>query len=179
MKIMFNVKKFFLDLKYNTPTKKQLQLYKISFLDLQKEYNIITDMQYEIEVARVMNADKKENDIKIIELGIMKKYNQINDVEYHKQVNDLKNKPWVAIKTKYDDNINPDNLEIEVVYNRTFIDKMRSRGLPGDTDEEIVEQWLRLFFAANLEEDDLTYMNGNENNFTSVVDLSDNKKIII
>lgn len=35
---------------------------------------------------------------------------------------------------------------------------MRKKGLPGDTDEEIAEQWLKLFFMANMDLDDITSM---------------------
>ena len=44
---------------------------------------------------------------------------------------------------------------MEVAYNDTFIEKMRRKGLPGETPEEVAEQWLKLFLIANLDEDDL------------------------
>ena len=99
--------------------------------------------------------NKSETEQKISELDIYLKYDKINNIEYCKKKNDILGKPWVAIKTDYDEKNDPDNLEIEVAYNKTFIEKMRQKGLPGDTDEEIAEQWLKLFMIANLEEDDL------------------------
>ena len=81
-----------------------------------------------------------------------------NTIDYCKEKNDLLGKPWVAIHTDYDEQNDPDNLMVEVVYNKTFISNMRKKGLPGDTDEEIAEQWLKLFFMANMDLDDITSM---------------------
>ena len=93
------------------------------------------------------------------ELDIYLKYDKISNLDYCKKKNDILGKPWVAIKTNYDEKADPDNMEIEVAYNKTFIENMRAKGLPGDTDEDIAEQWLKLFFIANLEEDDLKMIN--------------------
>ena len=68
----------------------------------------------------------------------------------------------MAIHTDYDADSDEDNMELEVVYNKTFIENMRKKGLPGDTDEEIAEQWLKLFLIANLDEDDLALLNEDE-----------------
>ena len=51
---------------------------------------------------------------------------------------------------------------MEVAYNDTFIENMRKKGLPGETPEEVAEQWLKLFLIANLEEDDLKMINGED-----------------
>ena len=85
-----------------------------------------------------------------------------NKLEHIKRINDVKGKSWVAIKTNYDEDNDEDNMEIEVVYNQTFIKNMRKKGLPGDTDEEIAEQWLKLFLISNLEEDDLALLSGED-----------------
>lgn len=177
--IMFRIQRFFLTLKYNTKEKRKLPLYKISFLDLQKKYNLINDYEYEIETSHIINENKSENDIKISDLEIMLKYNKINEVEYYKEKNDILGKPWVAIKTNYDENNNPDNLEIEVVYNKTFIKNMKRKGYSGE-EEDIVEQWLKLFFIANLEEEDFSLLdNENQKEYFTRTKLNDNTTLII
>lgn len=177
--IMFRIKRFFLTLKYNTMEKKKLPLYKLSFLDLQKQYNLIDEYEYEIETSHIINENKPETEIKIADLEIMLKYNKINEIEYYKEKNDILGKPWVAIKTNYDENNNPDNLEIEVVYNKTFIKNMKRKGYSGE-EEDIVEQWLKLFFMANLEEEDFSLLtNENQQEYFTRHKLSDDKTIII
>lgn len=152
MKIMFKIKKYFLLKKYNTLEKKQLPMYKLSFLELQKQYNLIDDYTYEIETHKVINSNLLHKDFMLKELEINKKYNKVSEIEYVKQKNDILRKPFVAIHTNYDEQVDPNNMEIEVVYNNTFIDKMKKKGYVG-TDEEIAEQWLKLFFISNFEED--------------------------
>lgn len=148
---MFNIKKYFLLKKYNTLEKKKLPMYKLSFLELQKEYNLIDDYTYEIESNKIINYQLKQKDFLLKELEINKKYEKISEIEYIKQKNDILRKPFVAIKTNYDENTDPNNMELEVVYNKTFIETMKRKGYVG-TDEDIAEQWMKLFFMANFDE---------------------------
>lgn len=178
---MFNLKKFLLSIQYNTEEKRKLPLYKLSFLDLQRKYNIIDDFTYSLETTKVLTEDKTEEERKIAELDILVKYNKINSIDYYKQKNDLLKKPWVAIKTNYDEDYNPDNLEVEVVYNKTFIEKMKKKGFPGETDEEIVDQWLNAFFVSNIDENDLAMLMENSDDvvYTSKHKLSNDSTFIM
>lgn len=142
-------------LDYDNAELQKLTDYQIKKLNIDKKYNLINEFDYEIQLNNINPLNKSETEQKISELDIYLKYDKINNIEYCKQKNDILGKPWVAIKTDYDEKNDPDNLEIEVAYNKTFIEKMRQKGLPGDTDEEIAEQWLKLFMIANLEEEDL------------------------
>lgn len=146
---------------YDTDDLKQLKEYKIKKLQIDKKYNKIDDFNYDMEIAHLNIDSKSENDVKIDELSVLLKYGKIDKVEFIKRKNDVLEKPWVAIHTNTDSE-DDDNLEIEVAYNKTFIKKMKSRGLPGDTDEEIAEQWLKLFLLANLDEDDLKLLDEDE-----------------
>jgi hypothetical protein len=163
-----------LNLEYDTEELKRTAEYKIKKLSIDRKYGCIDDFQYEIEMNKINTANLNENDLKIKELDIYLKYKKISSVEYCKQKNDILGKPWVAIRTNYDENIDPDNMEVEVVYNNTFIKNMKAKGLPGITDEEIAEQWLKLFFIANLEEDDLKMISDEYSYETS----DDNKKYV-
>lgn len=145
-----------LALDYDTDELKKLKEYKIKKLEIDKKYNNISDMDYELGLLKLNINNKSDDDIKIEELDVLLKYNKITNIDYCIKKNDILKKPWVAIKSNYDEKENPDNMEIEVVYNKTFIENMRKRGLPGDTDEEIAEQWLKLFMIANLDDDDIS-----------------------
>lgn len=168
---LFYIKKGLLSRKYNTPELKKLPEYRLSFLNLEKEYSIITDYEYDIESTKILTKDKSEEEQQIALLDVERKHNKIDNLEYTKRFNDAKNKPWVAIHTDYDADSDEDNMQIEVVYNQTFIKKMRKKGFPGDTDEEIAEQWLKLFLLANLDEDDLSLLGETD-------DLPDDEKYI-
>lgn len=155
---MFYIKKALLSIKYNTTELKKLPDYKLKFLNLQKKYHIIDDYTYDVDSINVLfeNKSKEELNCALIENDL--KHKKIDKLEYNKRINDAKGKSWVAIHTDYDEEADEDNMQIEVVYNQTFIKNMRKKGLPGDTDEEIAEQWLKLFLIANLDEDDLALL---------------------
>ena len=152
-----------LALEYNTPELQQLPEYKLKKLNIDKKYGVIDDFQYDLEMNKVNNMARSSEERELAELEIYLKYQKISGVEYCKKKNDLMGKPWVAIRTNYDEKSDPDNMEVEVVYNKTFIENMKAKGLPGESDEEIAEQWLKLFFIANLEEEDLKMINDEYN----------------
>ena len=145
---------------YDSEGLRETEEYKVKKLDIDIKYNKIDPIHYEIELNKIKEKDEKKQ--KINELNIWKKWGKVDEIEYAKKYNDILGKPWVAIKTSYDENVDPDNLEMEVAYNDTFIEKMRRKGLPGETPDEVAEQWLKLFLIANLEEDDLKMIGGNE-----------------
>lgn len=138
---------------YDSEGLRESEEYKIKKLDIDKKYNKITEFEYKYELLNIKEKDDLKR--KLAQLLLLQEYKKIDEIEYAKKYNDALGKPWVAIKTNYDESTDPDNLEIEVAYNDTFIEKMRKKGLPGETPDEVAEQWLRLFLIANLEEDDL------------------------
>ena len=148
-----------LALEYDTAELQKLPEYKIKKLNIDKKYSLVDDFQYDLQVNEINCANKTKEEKELAELELYLKYEKITGIEYCKKKNDILGKPWVAIKTNYDEKSDPDNMEVEVVYNKKFIENMRAKGLPGETDEEIAEQWLKLFFIANLEEDDIKMIN--------------------
>ena len=155
---MFYIKKALLSSQYGTHELKQLPQYKLKFLDLQKNYGIIDTYTYDVESSKILYAEKPKEELDCALLDIELKHGKIDKLEWTKRTNDAKGKSWVAIHTNYGEENDEDNMEIEVVYNQTFIKNMRKKGLPGDTDEEIAEQWLKLFLISNLDEDDLALL---------------------
>lgn len=149
-----------LSIDYDTESLRDTDEYKIKKLDIDNKYGKIDPISYQIEVNKIKEKDDTKR--KLNELTIWKKWGKITELEYNKKYNDVLHKPWVAIRTNYDENANPDNLEMEVAYNDTFIENMRKKGLPGETPEEVAEQWLKLFLIANLEEDDLKMIGGED-----------------
>lgn len=168
-----------LALNYSNPDLQQLPEYKIKKLEIDKKYNKINDFEYDLELNKINKLNKTEEEVQLQELELYLKYNKISNVEYCKKKNDILKKPWVAIHTNYDETNNPDDMEVEVAYNKTFIEHMRNKGLPGETEEEIAEQWLKLFFISNLEEDDLKMISSEEEEETpqQVIKLANNSTI--
>ena len=56
---------------------------------------------------------------------------------------------------------------------------MKRKGYSGE-EEDIVEQWLKLFFIANLEEEDFSLLdNENQKEYFTRTKLNDNTTIIV
>lgn len=167
-----------LDLEYDSLELKKLNEYKIKKIEIDKKYNKIDDYEYEIQLSRIKNNQKPLKEQELNELEINYKFNKINEIEYYKTKNDLLEKPWVALKTKYDENDNPDNIELEVIYNKQFIKNLKKQGLPGETDDEVAAQWLNLFLISNLDSDDLMMiMNDDEVVNNKPVKINDKRLI--
>jgi hypothetical protein len=143
--------KALLDIEYDTEGLKTLKQYQIKRLEIEKKYNHLDDYEYELKLCELNPNNERDEDNKIKLLDIKLKYGKIDGIEYCKEKNDILGKPWVAIRSN--ENIeNIDRIQIEVVYNKTFIKKMKDRGFPGNTDEEVAGQWLASFLAANVED---------------------------
>lgn len=167
-----------LSIDFDTNSLRETDEYKVRQLDIDKKYGKIGEMDYDIALNKVMEKDDKKRSLN--ELKILKDYGKIDSLEYTKRYNDVLGKPWVAIRTN-PEITDDDNLEIEVAYNDTFIKQMKAKGLPGDTPEEIAEQWLKLFMIANLDEDDLKMVGSEQDEdkpSVKTTKLDNNKKFI-
>ena len=54
-----------------------------------------------------------------------------------------KEEPWFTIVDVEIDSDNPRNGAFELDWNEYFVQMLRSHGLTGDTDEEVVDQWFQ------------------------------------
>lgn len=158
---------------YDTEALRDTDEYKIRKLEIDNKYHKIDPINYEIELNKIKEKDDTKRRIK--DLEIYKKWGKLSNLEYIKKKNDLLHKPWVAIKTNYDEDVDPDNMEIEVAYNDTFIEKMRAKGLPGDTPDDVAEQWLKLFLISNLDNDDLAMIGDDEDDYDDTPQVTKTK----
>lgn len=143
-----------LNIEYDIDTLKELDEYKLKLLTLKHQYNIIDEYEFDIEKTKILmkNSNKKDLNLKLLELKY--KHKKIDELEYNKEKNDILEKPWAVFKMNYDENIDANNLGIEVVYNKCFIDKLQKMGYTGLSEDDIVEGWLSQVFATNIREGD-------------------------
>ena len=66
-----------LDKEYNTEDLKKLPEYKLKVIELNKKYNNISDYEYELEKTKVLNREKTDKELKVMELDLMLKYKRI------------------------------------------------------------------------------------------------------
>jgi len=129
-----------------------LKLAKLDF-----KYNKIDEYEYEKRcinsISQEWTIEKKEEELLKIEL----KYNKIDSLEYEKQLHDIHKKPWAKIHFNYDEDIDPSNLQTEIVYNEWFIKKLQKMGYSGENETDIIESWLSQVFASNVDVGDIVH----------------------
>lgn len=140
--------------------------YDYALNDLNKKYNKIDAYDYEVNKINIkyskINNDKKllkERDIALLQLKL--KYNKIDKLDYEKEYNELLENPWCVYNIEYNPSINDDEMNVSVLYNSYFIKRLKKLGYDGDSDDDIIENWISQFMATNilqgdfLDEDDI------------------------
>lgn len=142
-----------LEAKYHSPSMKEMDEYKLQLLDIRQKYNQIDDYNYELQKFNIIHSNYDDIEKKKNEIKLQYKYKIIDELTYNKQINDIQGKPWVAIHINNMDDDNVEDLQIEVEHNNTFIKNLVSKGYTGNSEEELVEQWLQMFYLNSLSED--------------------------
>lgn len=143
-----------LNIEYDSDSLKMLPEYEMKLLELKHNYHKIDDYTFDCEKEKILlkNSDKTELKLKLLEISYNHK--KIDELEYNKEKNDILGKPWAVFKMSYDENIDNNNADIEIVYNKCFIDKLQKMGYTGNSEDDIVEAWLSQVFAENIRSGD-------------------------
>lgn len=136
-----------LNSEYNSDILRELKAYKLKKLEINHNYKKINDYEYEKE--KILDEDIDETKKQLLLLEIERKYKKISEIEYHKEYNDIKKNPWAVYNIKYDENKDPDNIAIEVIYNNCFIEKLKKLGYTGNSEDDIVSDWLTQSLVEN------------------------------
>lgn len=172
-----------LDKEYNTDDLKKLPEYKLKVLEANKKYNNISDYEYELETTKILNKDKSEKELKVLELDLMLKYKKIEPVEYCKTKYDILEKPWYTYTMNCDEENNYEEPRVEMIYNKTFIKVLKEKGYFGDSDEEVIESYLKQLYASQLGDEITDFIEDQETEKTTIrtairTDIGDNKTIV-
>jgi hypothetical protein len=167
-----------LDIDYDSPILKDLDDYTIKLIDLKYKYKLISEYEKDKQLAEIKSKmwNPKEKELEF--LNIEYKHNKIDELEYEKRKYDIDEKPWAVFNMKYDDNDDPNNMQVEVLYNEYFIKKLIKMGYSGDTEQGIINSWLSYMFASNID-DDLFLNNEPELKNNLVSKKKVNKKFIV
>ena len=171
-----------LDKEYNTEDLKKLPEYKLKVIELNKKYNNISDYEYELEKLKVLNREKTDKELKVMELDLMLKYKRIDPVEYCKKKYDILEKPWYSYTMNCDEENGYEEPRVEMVYNQTFIKVLKDKGYFGDSDEEVIESYLKQLYASQIKDEITDYIDDQEEQThikTPIrADIGNNRKIV-
>lgn len=109
--------------------------------ELKLEYGIITEHDYEIELAK-LEPDQVTRDIALLEAAI--RHGHMDAIEGEKQIATLQGEPWVRI---IDDGLEADQgvngYYFEFDWNDIWIEQLKEAGYAGPNDESIVQAWFQ------------------------------------
>ena len=125
--------------------------------DLDLKYKKIDEYEHDKNQINIMSSEMKDIDVKIDYLKCELKHNKIDALEYEKRLNDLYQKPWAKIHLNYNEDDDPANMEVEIIYNDYFIKKLKQQGYSGESNDDMVQSWLKQVFVANIDSSDLSF----------------------
>lgn len=130
-----------LEAEFYTAELKQTDEYKLRRLDLQRSYDEITAMDYELQSSDILNKNIPDVEKKIKKLDILLRYGQIDAVEHDKEVAHLKGIPFC--KVMLDGNPDKEGFSsLYTVFNKEFVDVLRKKHYAGETDDDVVASWV-------------------------------------
>lgn len=124
-----------IDLKYKKISKKE---HTINLLTISKTLCMLSEEEFDTKMVETID-DEFERSIEALRVNL--KYNHITQMEYDKDYHTLHKKPWFNLDMNYEESNNA--ISVEFDYNEYFIKYLRDLGHPGDSDDEIIDNFIR------------------------------------
>lgn len=131
--IEYKKEEYLFSMKVNTP-ENELE-HKRVLLEINYKHKKISENEYEIQRIELLSGIEKQYQT----LKLLLEQGDITEVEYRKEISTLENKPFFDFNIFYEDG----ELELETYYNSLFIKYLKKNGYNGDTDEEIIDWYVR------------------------------------
>lgn len=147
-----------LDLQYDSEELKKTDEYKLKKLKLQESYGDITPYDYALQSSAILNKNKPIAERKIEQLRIQLRFEQIEQSDFEVKKAQIEGRPLALVRLVYDKETNPEEGYFDVKFNKLFVELLRKRGYVGETDDDVVDEWVNLQYksvAASLTEEDL------------------------
>lgn len=108
-------------------------------LKIQKKHKIITESEYEYELAKIENKDDTQRSLILLELDL--KNNKIDQTAYDKAKATILKEPWVSIPKIHWDPLSNGKTFFELDYNEYLIPYLKNNGYSG-ADDDIINSWI-------------------------------------
>lgn len=162
-----------LDREFPTKSEKDLDVYKLRLNEL--EYNYKLKDEYEFEHYKLGYSHLSDKEYAKESLELEYKFGKIKEIDYMKEKADLDGKPFVAVRPDFDE-VDGDNFYFDIIFNEIFIEKLKKQGYSGDTDNDIVDQWLKWKMINSFDNIEDLIENKIPTNI-SKIDVGDGKKL--
>ena len=108
--------------------------------DINFEYGVISEYDHAKKTIELTCDDDLDKQIKLLKLDI--ENNVIDSIQGEKEIANLLKQPWVkVINDDLDLTDGPNGYYMEFDWNDHWIEKLRSHGYTGVSDDEVMEKW--------------------------------------
>lgn len=108
-------------------------------LKIKKKHAILTDQEYEYELAKLENSDELKRSLVLLDLDL--KNGKIDKNSYEKSKATLLKEPWVCMPKIHWDPLQNGKTFFELDFNEFFIPFLKQNNYSG-TDDEIINSWI-------------------------------------
>lgn len=121
--------------------------FKQLMLDIHIKYNRITEKDYSLATIELID-DPEQRQLAV--LDHLLKFGEITQDEFEKELSTFNELPWFKFTAML---VDDGNISMNVTYNELFLKKCKEDGHPGETEDEIIEYFIK-DFGRKLHADD-------------------------
>ena len=150
-----------LEARFNSDELRMCDEYQLNKLRIEKEYGKISDFDYDMRAAEILYKNASEKERNIAFLDVQRKHGVIDKQDYINKTKEINGEPYAAIKFEYENN-GDGGMLVTSIYNKPFVELLKKLHYEGNTDEELVDGWVRVKLANIIQSDDYELMPYND-----------------
>ena len=150
-----------LEMRFNSDELRKTDEYQLNKIRIEKEYGKLSDLEYDMRAAEILYKNSSEKERSIAYLDVQRKHGLIDKQDYINKTKEINGEPYAAIKFEYENN-GDGGMLVTSIYNKPFVELLKKLHYEGNTDEELVDGWVRVKLANLIQSDDYELMPYND-----------------
>lgn len=114
---------------------------ELKLLGIDKKYGLVSDYEHDKKYVEISCKDASDLEQELLTVEL--RHNKITALEYEKQTATLKKEPWVHADVRVPNARKPFQGYFDIDWNNYFIEFLESEGFTGETEEILIERWLK------------------------------------
>ena len=150
-----------LEMRFNSDELRKTDEYQLNKIRIEKEYGKLSDLEYDMRAAEILYKNSSEKERSIAYLDVQRKHGLIDKQDYINKTKEINGEPYAAIKFEYENN-GDGGMLVTSIYNKPFVELLKKLQYEGNTEEELVDGWVRVKLANLIQSDDYELMPYND-----------------
>ena len=150
-----------LEMRFNSDELRKTDEYQLNKIRIEKEYGKLSDLEYDMRAAEILYKNSSEKERSIAYLDVQRKHGLIDKQDYINKTKEINGEPYAAIKFEYENN-GDGGMLVTSIYNKPFVELLKKLHCEGNTEEELVDGWVRVKLANLIQSDDYELMPYND-----------------